>query len=118
MTENELQALVVEALELGGWRWTHFRPARTKHGWRTPLSGMVGWPDITAVRDGQMLSLELKSAKGRVHVDQCEWLRVLAEVPGVTALVVRPDNVDEVIELLLSRPTRKRTARRSNAGPL
>ena len=80
MTEAELSALVEEALGLGGWRWQHQRPARTKHGWRTAISGHKGWPDIYAVRAGKALALELKSAKGRLTIDQQRWLTELGSL--------------------------------------
>jgi hypothetical protein len=39
MSEADLLAQVTELAELYGWQWVHFRPARTVHGWRTPVSG-------------------------------------------------------------------------------
>ena len=50
MTEAQFQNAVTEALTVFGWRWIHFRPARSEKGWRTPLSGAPGFPDLCAVR--------------------------------------------------------------------
>lgn len=104
MTEAELQQLLTEALDLGGWRWVHFRPARTEHGWRTAMSGSVGWPDLFAVRGGVALAIEVKSQRGTVHAEQHAWLDLLGEVPGITRLVVRPDTVDDLLPVLISKP--------------
>lgn len=106
MTEAQLQETITEALDLGGWRWVHFRPARTKHGWTTAMSGHKGFPDIVAVRD-RVLFLELKSDSGTVHVEQTEWLRVLRSA-GVDARVVRPPDLDQLLVELLSQPRRRR----------
>ena len=116
MTEAELYQIVVDALELGGWRWKHDLPARTNKGWRTATAGDVGWPDIFAARDGVALALELKSDSGRVHVEQTIWLAELAKVPGVHAMVVRPADIDELIRVLLTKPKRRRRAAAGGVG--
>lgn len=102
-TEREWQQTVIEALRLFGWRLTHFRPAQTKIGWRTPLEGDAGFPDIVAVRDGWMLALELKSERGRATPEQQAWLADLAKVPGVVAAIVRPSQW-RWLEVVLKRP--------------
>lgn len=35
--ERQWQAQVIELARILGWRVAHFRPALTKHGWRTPV---------------------------------------------------------------------------------
>jgi len=80
--ERALQRAVCEALDVLGYRWCHFRPARTERGWRTPLSGSPGFPDVVAVRGGRVLFIELKGERGRVSEAQALWLEALAETPA------------------------------------
>ena len=108
MTEAEFQGLVTEAAELLGWRWAHFRPAKTAHGWRTPVSGPLGagWPDLVLVRerDGRMILAELKADSGKLGPDQSEvmaYLRRIERLHGWLSVAVwRPRDFDRVIEVL------------------
>ncbi|MGD0312499.1 MAG: VRR-NUC domain-containing protein [Acidimicrobiales bacterium] len=78
MTEQTLLDCVVDAAHLFGWKVAHFRPAMTKHGWRTPVAADgKGWPDLTLVRDNRIVFAELKSARGRLSDEQQDWLDVL-----------------------------------------
>ena len=104
MLESELQTTITAAAELGGWTVAHFRPARTKHGWRTPgMYQAAGWPDLFMVRAGVVLAWELK-ASTKVTDDQRRWLELLADVPNIDARVIRPADLDDCLVLLLSRP--------------
>lgn len=73
MSEAALLEAVADLLEAYGWMWCHFRPARTKDGWRTPLHGHKGLPDIIAARRGRILFAELKSQKGKLEPEQEDW---------------------------------------------
>jgi Holliday junction resolvase len=77
MTEREFERTVLEALRVLGWRYCHFRPGRTSKGWRTPLSGDKGFPDVVAVRGDRILYAELKAEGGRLSEDQQIWLAAL-----------------------------------------
>ncbi len=91
VSEAEFQEAVCAYADAQGWRWTHFRPAKTDKGWRTPLSGSPGFPDVVFTRDGRLVFAELKSQKARKPaVDQQAWLDDLARVPGVTVCLWRP----------------------------
>lgn len=99
ITEAELQEQVLELARLLRWRVAHFRPAMTKHGWRTPVAGDgKGFPDLVLVRD-RVVVVELKSDRGRVSEDQEAWLEAF-RAAGVEALVVRPSGFDELVEVL------------------
>jgi hypothetical protein len=52
VTEADLQATILDAARLLGWRACHFRPARTTRGWRTPVEGDPGFPDLTLAKAG------------------------------------------------------------------
>lgn len=79
MTEAMLQACVVETARLLGWRVHHTRPARTGKGWRTPIMGDVGFPDLVLARDGRVLFAELKQNGKRPRAEQQAWLDVLPD---------------------------------------
>jgi hypothetical protein len=87
-----------------GWAWSHFRPGRTKHGWRTPVSGPLGagWPDYVLVRRERIVFAELKSDVGVVSSAQRHVLGVLGGlvVPGDRRIEVhtfRPADLDGAI---------------------
>jgi hypothetical protein len=86
MTEADLQRLVTDMATVLGWSWVHFRPAQTKHGWRTPVEGPLGagWPDLVLlrVRDRRLIFAELKREKGQVSADQAAVLAGLVELCG------------------------------------
>lgn len=69
-SEADLQATLVEALELLGWRVHHETDSR-----RTS----PGWPDLFAAHRGSgwWLALELKASTGQVTSDQIAWLHSL-----------------------------------------
>lgn len=92
-SEDELQATLIEAANLRGWLVAHFRPARTDRGWRTPVAGDVGFPDLLLARAGRVFAWELKGPRGTVSPWQRAWLDELAG--GVTdARVVTPAELD------------------------
>lgn len=77
MTEAEFQRRVIDTAVLHGWRVHHSRPARTGRGWRTPIEGHPGVPDLVLARGGTVLLAELKSDRGRISIDQGAWLDAL-----------------------------------------
>jgi hypothetical protein len=99
MTEADFQRTVTDTLRLFGWRWTHFRPARTDRGWRTPLSGDAGFPDVVAVRGDRVLWAELKAEKGRLSDEQAKWLAALG-MAGQSVHCWRPSDWPTIEELL------------------
>jgi hypothetical protein len=87
LDEGTFQTQVLELLELLGYRACRHRPLRTRHGWRTGLSGAgsKGWVDIFAIRTRpdlggrhRVVAIELKSRLGRLSPDQKIWIRLLA----------------------------------------
>ena len=72
ISEAESLRQVTDLAELYSWSCVHFRPARTAHGWRTPVSGPLGagWPDLILVRRERMAGAELKLDGGRPRPEQ------------------------------------------------
>jgi len=91
LTEAEFGSQVEGLLNLYGWRWCHFRPARTQNGWRTALSGIAGFPDYIATKNGVLIFFELKSERGQVTPAQHEWLEDL-KAAGQRVYVWRPSD--------------------------
>jgi len=79
LSEEDLQTRILQAATLYGWRAAHFRPARTAKGWRTPMSGDPGFPDLVLARAGVLIVPELKSRRGRTSPDQDLWLEALGD---------------------------------------
>jgi hypothetical protein len=105
-TEAEFSTQVEGLLSLCGWRWHHSRPARTKDGWVTPISGDAGLPDIIAVRGTELIWIELKSETGRVSPDQKLWIEAL-RAAGQRVYVWRPSDWDEIVGVVESEPTKE-----------
>ncbi|MFW6030974.1 MAG: hypothetical protein ACOC9T_00155 [Myxococcota bacterium] len=99
-SERQLQDALVEQLWVRGFLVHHCRPARTDQGWRTPIQGDVGFPDIMAVGRGLLLVLELKSERGRLTHAQEVWLHELEWMLAGIAIVrvVRPSDYHELLD--------------------
>lgn len=73
MNETQLTDLIVDACKMYGYRVSHFRPAKTDRGWRTPVQGHAGFPDLAIAGHGILLLAELKVGRGTLRPDQEEW---------------------------------------------
>jgi hypothetical protein len=92
MTERMLQDAVVELALTLKWRTYHTYDSRRSN---------PGWPDLILVRRNRIVAIELKSAKGRVSVEQLAWFGAL-EAAGVECHVYRPSEwCDGTIEGVL-----------------
>jgi len=76
MTENQLQDnILAMALKLG-WLCYHTRAAMNKRGvWSSPMQGNPGFFDVVLIRRGVVILKELKSEKGKLTVQQQEWIK-------------------------------------------
>lgn len=96
ITEAEFTRQVITLAKLRGWRVAHFRSARTKHGWRTAISGDgAGFPDLLLVRDDRIMVRELKVGRNVVFRPQIDWLYAFCKA-GVDWGVWRPENWDVI----------------------
>ncbi len=102
MTERELVDAIIEMALTFGWLVHHDRPARTEKGWRTPIQGMAGWPDLALARPPRLLFIEAKSERGTASKAQLAWLYSLRAVPGIEVYVIKPrDWRSGMVEALL-----------------
>jgi len=104
--EAEFQSAVIEAAHWHGWIVHHTRAVQLRPGvWATPLQGDRGFPDLVLARPstGDLLFAELKSARGRLSLEQEQWLRTLSAT-GAEAYVWRPKDMADILTRL-SRST-------------
>lgn len=103
ISEADFTRQVIDLAHLTGWHVAHFRPAQTTRGWRTPMSGDTGYPDITLARDGQVLLAELKAEGGRLRPEQIGWLTA-AHGDDWRDWVWRPRDLDRIRRLMKGNP--------------
>ena len=111
MTEAELQEAIVELAQRTGWTvdfvpdwfWrlafaSMKRQRRGNRQWSPP-----GKPDLTLLREGELVFMELKSERGTVRKPQRAWLDLLETVPGIAAYVIRPRHwLDGTVDRILA----------------
>lgn len=105
-SEETLLTQAVTLLKLNRFLVAHFRPARTVKGWRTAMTGDIGFPDIVAVGHGATVVIETKSERGRLRPEQHRWLEAFGAAPTHT-LVLRPSNWND-LEALIAEIRQKR----------
>lgn len=83
ISERDFAKQVIDLAHLYGWKIAHFRPAMTKHGWRTPVQADgKGFFDLVMVRKYRLIFAELKSEKGKMSYEQIEWAHALRDSCG------------------------------------
>lgn len=101
MLEKDFAKQVESVLNLFGWTWKHDLPAVRQSGrWATALSGAKGFPDYFAVRGKRIVCAELKNEKGRLSVEQKQWIELLQASGQVEVYVWRPQDLKDIIEIL------------------
>ena len=91
ITERDFQKTVLDMARFFGWKdyfsWSSLHSPR-------------GFPDLVLARerDGvvRLVFVELKSEKGKLTEAQCEWLDLLAKVPGVEAHCFKPSDWSQI----------------------
>lgn len=99
MTEAEFLNQVIGFAKLFGWRVVHFRPAKTEHGWRTPVQADgKGFLDLVLVRE-RIVFVELKSESGKPTEEQKLWMKWLQKA-GQEVYLWKPSNWMDIEECL------------------
>lgn len=96
-SEAGFQVAVINMAMYSGWKVYHTYDSRRS---------VPGYPDLTLVRD-RILFRELKLDKGRLTVDQEEWIERL-NAAGGDAGVWRPADWDAIERELTSDPRLRR----------
>lgn len=91
---------VIDLAQTFAWKCAHFRPAQTKHGWRTPVSADgKGFPDLVLVGHGRVLFRELKTGRSALTVEQRQWGAWLCDA-GADWSVWRDSEMGPIVALL------------------
>lgn len=107
MLELDLVSGILDVARILGFRSAHFRPAMTKHGWKTAVQGDgKGWPDIVLVGHGRILYRECKVGKNTLSPEQAEWIRALEAAGADVGVWTDADWRSGLIEAELRRGTR------------
>ena len=96
MSEAQFTSAVIELAMYRGWMVCHFRPARTARGWRTPIEGHKGFPDLVMARDGKVIYAELKVGRNKLRPDQELWATALPDLYVWTPAQLR-DEIPDVL---------------------
>jgi hypothetical protein len=102
ITEAEFIDQVLQLAKLHGWRRAHFRPARTRKGYRTPVQGDgKGFPDLVLIHEerGLFIAAECKVGNNRASPEQKAWLRAFRSV-GAQTFVWWPKDWAVIVKLL------------------
>jgi hypothetical protein len=103
LLETDFQTQIVALAKLCGWLVHHTRPARTAKGWRTPIMGDAGFPDLVLAHPGRRVVIvaELKRDGERPTGQQERWHDALSG--SVTVKLWTPADWGEIEDLLTGR---------------
>lgn len=73
MNEPDFQTAIIELAQWAGWKVHHCRPVGTRSGYRTPIQGDPGFPDLVLARRGVVIMAEVKGPRGRLDGSQKSW---------------------------------------------
>lgn len=104
ISETDFSSQVEDLLYLYGWRWTHFRPAWSAKGYRTPITGDKGFPDYCAVRPPRLLFIELKDKYSKLSPEQEDWHKDLRECEQEQEMCSAECDSRFLLEVYLWRP--------------
>jgi hypothetical protein len=95
VSERDAQNRIVDTAKVWGWRVHAERPAFTREGYRTPIQGHVGFPDLVLVHPvGGLHFVELKIGS-KLTVDQQTWGDAIVAAGGAWR-EVRIRHVDDL----------------------
>jgi len=119
-TEAQYQRTILDAAKLLGWRSAHFRPARTRNGWKTAVGGDgAGFPDLLLVHAlaGLVWFVELKRDDNkRLRPEQVEWRDDLIRAGAKHRVVLLPSELNAFLADLREVPRTRIRARTKEAG--
>jgi hypothetical protein len=110
MLEKELQKGVVDVAKILGYRVHHTRAAWTNKGYRTPIIGHVGFPDLVISGHGRCLFVELKCGKNVLSAEQAAWLEALRAAGQEAYVWTEHEWASGEIEAELKRSTKHESA--------
>jgi len=99
-TEAECQRTIIEAAMTLGYRVHHSRPAQSGKGWRTPIAGHAGFPDLVIVGHRHAFFIELKRKPNKLDDAQQGWLDALQEAGLAAGVWWVPEEQQTLIDSL------------------
>lgn len=90
ISERDFQQQVVDLARLFGWM--------EYHTW-TSIHSRKGFPDLVLLRQPRLIFAELKSAKGKVTVEQQQWIDSLRYV-GMEVYAWWPKDWEQIVATL------------------
>jgi hypothetical protein len=95
--EDEFTEWVIDRAIERGWHAVHYRKAASQKGFRTPVLGLVGGPDVLLARDGVILLVELKRNRTYLDPEQKKWAAAIGDRHHRTW---RPRDAEQIIQEL------------------
>lgn len=96
--ESDYEDTLVEGAARLGYLVHVERKARTKDGFRTPIKGHVGWPDMVIVGYGRAWFIELKRKPRQATGEQLAWIAALNAAGCPAAVVYVPEELDAILD--------------------
>ena len=94
------EAEILRLAKVKGWLCHHVRPGRTAKGWRSPISGFPGWPDIALAHPrGDLFFVEAKTGAAKPDLNQQVWHAAI-RAAGIDCFVLRPEDRDTLVARL------------------
>ena len=100
-SEADFQRWVIEQAQARGGRVHATRPARTKKGWRTPIQGDKGFPDLVPVHPEQkrLIFAEVKRDGDKRTPAQEDWYCWLFQTKA-EVYIWRPGDWETIVDIL------------------
>ena len=99
VSEEALKSAAIDLAHLHGWRVAHFRPARTKRGWRTAVEADgKGFPDLLLIRGRQIKVRECKVGYNSPTADQMAWLGAFSAANVDAGVWTEKDLPDRIVD--------------------
>jgi len=95
LSEKDFQKIVVNIALTNGW-WQYHNPDSRRSA--------SGWPDLTLIREPEIIFVELKAEKGRIRPDQQIILDKLSAC-GLENHIWRPRDLDKIHGRLSTKGT-------------
>jgi len=101
-SEESWQNWQIRKLQENGWRVHAERPAWSAKGYRTPIQGDEGFPDVISTHEqvNYCLVIENKSMTGSLSPAQEKWCLAFSRLPGFKVLVLRPDEREKFLKIV------------------
>jgi Holliday junction resolvase len=104
LRENEIQKQLLEVLRASGWLAIRMNSGAVKVGSRFIRNYIIhnngkssGFPDIFAIKNGEILLIEVKRAGGKVSPAQIEFHELVKKHGSKVHVIDNVDNLEKII---------------------